>query len=204
MLVLLAGSLPALTGAEPLERGIIYVQPSYHYTSTLLLDMAVLRRDLDSIAQHGFVNVGLRTSWGEIMSKWDHRTHQPTWNEASCQRLAIIAAECAKRKLRLIFNTHLKDTVPEGVEGAVLVNHTEPDSQGVVPAPYWRSTFVDHMVRSVLFSCHQMVVLCRFVIATEHLWWPSTANLQAVSGSAPKSRGSGNMPSRVRMSFLST
>ena len=60
---------------------------------------------------------------------------------------ADIAAECAKRQLRLIFNTHLRDTVPEGVEGARLVNHTAPDSRGVVPAPYWSSTFVDHMVR---------------------------------------------------------
>jgi hypothetical protein len=32
----------------------------------------------------------------------------------------MIAAECAKRKLRLIINAHLRDTVPEGVEGAQL------------------------------------------------------------------------------------
>ncbi len=109
--------------------------------------MDVLRKDLDAIKQQGFVNVGLRTSWGEIMSKWDGESGEPTWNEASCSKLAAIAAECALRGLRLIFNTHLKDTVPEGVEGAFLVNHTAPDSLGVVPAPYWRSKFIDHMVR---------------------------------------------------------
>jgi hypothetical protein len=93
----------------------------------------VLRKDLDMIAKQGFVNVGLRTSWGEIMSKWDGEAEEATWNEASCDKLAAIAAECAKRKLRLIFNTHLRDTVPEGVEGARLVNKTAPDSRGVVP-----------------------------------------------------------------------
>jgi hypothetical protein len=132
---------------DGLERGIIYVQPSYHFASTLDLNITVLRTDLDAIAKAGFVNVGLRTSWGEIMSKWDGEAKKPTWNEANCAKLAAIAAECAKRKLRLIFNTHLRDTVPEGVEGAVFVNHTAPDSRGVVPRPYWRSTFVDHMVR---------------------------------------------------------
>jgi len=139
----------ASAAAQPdgLERGIIYVQPSYHYTSTLDLDLGVLRKDLDAIASAGFVNVGLRTSWGEVMSKWDGEAKKPSWNEANCAKLAAVAAECAKRKLRLIFNTHLRDTVPEGVEGAVLVNHTAPDSRGVVPRPYWHSTFIDHMVR---------------------------------------------------------
>jgi len=133
--------------AAGLDRGIIYVQPSYHFASTLDLDLAVLRTDLDAIASAGFVNVGLRTSWGEIMSKWDGETGKATWNDESCATLAAVAVECAKRKLRLIFNTHLRDTVPEGVEGAYFVNHTAPDSRGVVPRPYWTSTFVDHMVR---------------------------------------------------------
>ena len=35
----LAGIAAAATEAAPLERGIIYVQPSYHFASTLLLDM---------------------------------------------------------------------------------------------------------------------------------------------------------------------
>ena len=109
--------------------------------------MDVLRKDLDAIVQHGFVNVGLRTSWGNIMSKWDGKAGQATWNEASCSKLAAIAAECAKRKLRLIFNTQLKDSVPEGVEGAVLVNSSAPDSHGVVQGAHWKSKFVDHMVR---------------------------------------------------------
>ena len=40
----------ATRGREaPLERGIIYVQPSYHYTTTLRLDMDVLRLDFDAI-----------------------------------------------------------------------------------------------------------------------------------------------------------
>jgi len=134
--------------AGSLEKGIIYVQPSYHYTNTLQLDLASLRKDLDRIVSAGFVNVGLRTSWGEIMSRWDPKTRSATWNEASCDKLASIAAECAKRKLRLIFNTHLRDTVPQGVEGAELVNHSGvPDALGVAPAPYYRSTFWDHMVR---------------------------------------------------------
>ena len=99
---------PAATAT--FERGIIYVQPSYHFASTLLLDMDVLRKDLDTIKAQGFVNVGLRTSWGEIMSRWDGEAREPTWNEASCRKLADIAAECEKRQLRLIFNTHLRDT----------------------------------------------------------------------------------------------
>ena len=52
------------------ERGIIYVQPSYHYTNTLLLDLGVMTKDLDVIRAAGFTNVGLRVSWGEIMSKY--------------------------------------------------------------------------------------------------------------------------------------
>ena len=143
--LLLAALVASSLASAPLQRGVIYVQPSFHYTSTLLLDMDALRKDLDAIARQGFVNVGLRTSWGEIMSKIEGDT--PTWNEASCSKLAAIAAECATRKLRLIFNTHLKDTVPEGIAGAVLVNHTAPDAHGVVQAPYWRSTYIDHMVR---------------------------------------------------------
>ena len=144
----LGGGLERGISAGPqLEMGIIYVQPSYHFASTLDLDLAVLRKDLDVIASAGFVNVGVRTSWGEIMSKWDGDAGEPTWNEDNCAKLAAVAAECAKRKLRLIFNTHLRDTVPEGVEGAFLVNHTTLDSRGVVQRPYWSSTFVDHMVR---------------------------------------------------------
>jgi hypothetical protein len=54
---------------------------------------------------------------------WEPEMGSATWNEASCNKLAAdgaIAAECAKRKLRLILNAHLRDTVPEGVEGAQL------------------------------------------------------------------------------------
>lgn len=102
---------------------------------------------MDAIKAQGFVNVGLRTSWGELMARWDDVSGTPTWDEGNCAKLAAVAAECAKRGLRLIFNTHLRDTVPEGVEGAILVNHTAPDTRGVVPRPYWTSTFVDHMVR---------------------------------------------------------
>ena len=47
-----------------------------------------------------------------------------------------------------IFNTHLKDTVPEGVEGAIYVNATPPDSRGVRGGNFWRiNAFGDHMVR---------------------------------------------------------
>ena len=88
------------TKAWTLERGIIYVQPSYYFASTLQLDLDVLRKDLDVIVTQGFVNVGLRTSWGNIMSKWDGKAGQATWNEASCSKLAAIArsapsASCA-------------------------------------------------------------------------------------------------------------
>ena len=51
------------------ERGIIYVQPSYHYRNTLLRDLEVMKKDLDVIRAADFTNVGLRVSWGEIMSK---------------------------------------------------------------------------------------------------------------------------------------
>ena len=57
------------TATAPLERGIIYVQPSYHYTNTLLLDLGVMANDLDTIRAAGFTNVGLRVSWGELMSE---------------------------------------------------------------------------------------------------------------------------------------
>ena len=64
------------------EKGIIYVQPSFHFANTLLLDMEVFRKDMDHIAASGFVNVGLRVSWGELMSSWDPATHTATFNEA--------------------------------------------------------------------------------------------------------------------------
>ena len=59
----------AATAPPALERGIIYVQPSYHYTNTLLLDLGVMANDLDTIRAAGFTNVGLRVSWGELMSE---------------------------------------------------------------------------------------------------------------------------------------
>jgi hypothetical protein len=115
-----------------LEKGIIYVQPSFHFANTLLLDIEVLKTDLDHIAAGGFVNVGLRVSWGELMSSWDSATHTATFNEASCTKLGDVAAELLKRKLRLIVNTHLLDTVPQGVEGATFVNQSSVvDANGV-------------------------------------------------------------------------
>ena len=37
-------------GGAQLERGMIYVQPSYHYTNNLDLDLDVLDHDLDLLA----------------------------------------------------------------------------------------------------------------------------------------------------------
>ena len=64
----LLGTVAAAFAVGNLEKGIIYVQPSYQYTNTLQLDMDVLRKALNRIVAAGFVNVGLGTSWGEIMS----------------------------------------------------------------------------------------------------------------------------------------
>ena len=72
-------------------------------------------------------------------------TGSATWNESSCNKLAAIAAKYAKRKMRLSFNTHLRDTVPEGVEGAQLVKHTSPDSLGGL---YARAILVQHHLGS--------------------------------------------------------
>lgn len=134
--------------AVDLEKGIIYVQPSYHYTNTLDLNLDVLKQDLDTIKAKGFSNVGLRVSWGELMAKWDSSTRTPTWNSAKCEALGAIASEVSKRGLKLIFNTHLKDTVPEGVDGAVYQNDTAPDSRGVHGGGFWHAPNVqDAMVR---------------------------------------------------------
>ena len=55
LLLLLGVASPAVATAPAakldLEKGIIYVQPSYHFASTLQLDLEVLRRDLDTIAE---------------------------------------------------------------------------------------------------------------------------------------------------------
>lgn len=109
---------------QSFEKGIIYMQPSYHFANTLDLDMDVMRTDLNLIAQSGFVNVGLRVSWGNLMTEWNGATHTAVYNDDACTKLGTIAAELSKRKLRLIINTHLLDTVPMGVEGAQFNNQT--------------------------------------------------------------------------------
>jgi hypothetical protein len=80
-----------------LEKGIIYVQPSYHFANTLLLDIEVMKKDFDNIKASGFTNVGLRVSWGELMSNWDNVSRTAIYNNASCTKLGDIAAECGKR-----------------------------------------------------------------------------------------------------------
>lgn len=82
------------------------------------------------------------------MSSWDEVSRTAVYNDASCAKLGEIAVECGKRGLRLIFNTHLLDTVPEGVEGANFVNHSSHVDANGVPGPvYWRTIYKDAMVR---------------------------------------------------------
>ena len=130
------------------EKGVIYVQPSYHYMNTLRLDLDVLKHDLDRIAQNNFTNIGLRTNWGELMSRWDPVAKQPTWNTSACDALAAIAAETQQRGLKLIFNTQF-GSVPQGIDGAEYVPLGPPDSNGVRSSAggYWRSPYRDKIAR---------------------------------------------------------
>jgi len=143
-----AAAPPPPPPQQDFEKGIIYVQPSYHFANTLDLDINVMSTDLDKIAASGFANVGLRVSWGELMSSWDSATHTATYNDDSCTKIGAIAAELQKRKLRLIVNTHLLDTVPEGVEGARFVNQSHQVDANGVPGPvFWATVYKDAMVR---------------------------------------------------------
>ena len=69
-----------------------------------------------------------------------------------------------------IFNTHLKDTVPEGIYGALYVNATPPDSLGVRGGDYWHAPeFGDHMV--CVCACVSVclcfcVCVCAFLFTT--------------------------------------
>ena len=44
--------------------------------------MQVLKRDLAVIAAGGFSNIGLRVSFGELITHWDANTSTPTYNES--------------------------------------------------------------------------------------------------------------------------
>eukprot|EP00040_Diaphanoeca_grandis_P031538 m.188697 g.188697 ORF g.188697 m.188697 type:complete len:458 (+) comp32354_c0_seq2:21-1394(+) len=133
-----------------LEKGIIYVQPSYHYTNTLSLDIEVLKKDVVSIKQNNFSNLGLRASWGELMSHWNATTRQATYNETNCKALETIAGVVGESGLRLIFNTHMLDTVPQGIDGAYFVPSSGPDIFNVSGGNgkgVWRSLYKDAVVR---------------------------------------------------------
>lgn len=150
-LLLAVGCALALAppAAAATELGIIYVQPSYHYTNTQRLDMEVLARDLPAIAAKGFANVGLRVSLGDLIVAWDMATGTPTYNESYCSKLHTIAQQAAAHKLSLIFNTHLAEKVPQGLPGAVF-RPPQPDIYNVSGGAgddVYRSVYGDIMVR---------------------------------------------------------
>ena len=101
------------------ERGIVYEQRSYFWINTRDMDVTVAERDFQAVAAKGFKNAGLRVSWGDVMMKWDPATSTPTYNESYCTKLAQLAGIAEKNGMRLIFNVHLKENVPEGTPGAV-------------------------------------------------------------------------------------
>lgn len=48
--------------------------------------MQVLKRDLEVIAAGEFKNIGLRVSFGELITHWDPATSTPTYNESKVGR----------------------------------------------------------------------------------------------------------------------
>jgi hypothetical protein len=90
----------------------------------------------------------------------------------NCATLGEIAQEATKRNLKLIFNTHMKDTVPQGIDGAYFVPSLGPDIfkvSGGNGRGVWRSRYEDVVVRDsykepmVLFhkkfaECFQVVL----------------------------------------------
>lgn len=77
-LSLLLVARPILTAPAVLARGVIYEQPSYHFTNTQRLRLDVAERDFREIAAKGFVHVGLRVSWGDIMTRWNMSSQTAT------------------------------------------------------------------------------------------------------------------------------
>ena len=137
-------------GPGTLEKGMIYVQPSYHYTNNLELDLAVLERDLVELEKAKFKNLGLRVSWGDIMPAWDPSTKTPTYNETTCARLGAIAEAATSHGMKLIFNMHLVDTVPRGIQGSYFVPSHGPDLFNVSGGDgtgVWRTHYLDAVVR---------------------------------------------------------
>lgn len=112
-------SVLAAARAGGFEKGVIYQQPSYYYTNTLLLDEDAAAADFRVLAAAGTSNVGLRVSIGDLISAYDYETNVATYDEAICAKLARLAGLAASNGMRLIFNTHLSEKVPNGTAGAV-------------------------------------------------------------------------------------
>eukprot|EP00041_Stephanoeca_diplocostata_P006110 m.75669 g.75669 ORF g.75669 m.75669 type:complete len:468 (+) comp16182_c0_seq2:79-1482(+) len=116
--------------SDTLQRGVIYVQPSFHFTNTLSMDLEQANQDFAVIASKGFGHIGLRVAWGSLMTEWNEATQTATWNETNCQRLGLIGELAGNHSMKLIFNTHLKEIVPRNIDGAVFKPAT-PDTANI-------------------------------------------------------------------------
>lgn len=191
LLILVATPLWARAAAG-VARGVIYDQPSYHYTNTDRLDLTVAESDFRRIAAQGFVHVGLRVSWGEVMScvalarhyarrrggdrfpgglvpsvlpgacltgipgaclllglllcrYWNTTTRQATYNESFCTKLGLLESMAGRHNLKLIFNMHLKEHVPRGLDG-IMFRPPKPDIANVsggAGGDVWASVYPD-------------------------------------------------------------
>lgn len=71
-----------------------------------------------------------------------------------CAALGAIAEAVTAKGIKLIFNTHLLDTVPQGIDGAYFVEGGGPDVFNVSGGDgkgVWRSRYKDVMVRGEIF-----------------------------------------------------
>ena len=168
---------PPSRSQEP-QRGIIYVQPSYHYTNTRQLSFAAFERDLVSIAAlpKKVVNLGLRVSWGDLMTHWNATTQTASYNESYCTKLGAMARALEARGMKLVFNTHLKEHVPTGLPG-ILWRPPTPDIYNVSGGAgddVWRSSYGDLMVRDEyaqpILAFHEKFAAC-LAPGTGVRWW---------------------------------
>eukprot|EP00039_Didymoeca_costata_P010037 m.134121 g.134121 ORF g.134121 m.134121 type:complete len:455 (+) comp14689_c0_seq1:46-1410(+) len=151
--------------ADNLLRGVIYVQPSYHYTNTLQMSLSQADSDFQKIGADGkqFVHLGLRVSWGDLMTHWNGTTSTPTWNETNCKRLGELEQLAGKHGMKLIFNCHLKEHVPTGISGILLAPNST-DTANVTSGGIYHSAFDDLIVhdevREPIIKFHEKFASC--------------------------------------------
>ena len=137
-----------------------------------------MQTDLLELKAHNFSNIGLRVSWGEIMTHWDPLIRKATYDEAMCTKLGAIAAASQAHGMKLIFNVHLADTVPQGIDGAYFVPSKGPDINNVTGGDgsgVWRSHYLDIVVRDTyiepMLLFHTKFASCFEDHPTAPLFW---------------------------------